>query len=343
MKKLLLTALMMLLAFTAMAKQQVVYVYNWSEYIPDSVLQGFEEETGIKVIYSTYDSNEVMYAKVKVLQGKGYDVVFPSSYYVNKMKREGMLLPLDQIKLPNLKYMDKGLLDKPYDEGNKYSLPYLWGSTSIVVNTNYVDINKAKSWDIFWDPAYKGKILLNDDLREVFHVALTRLGYSGNSTNEKEITAAYELLKSMIPSVRVFNSDSPKIPFLNEEVVLGLTFNGEAFAAAEENPAIKYVYPKEGAIFWVDNLCILKGSENPDNAHKFINYIMKPEVAKIISDEFGYASPNKAAKALQDEETRNNPTIYPPQEVVDKGEFQLDVGETINLYEKYWEMLKTGH
>lgn len=341
MKKLLL-AFTALLVFSAASAKEVVYVYNWSEYIPESVLVDFEKETGIKPIYTTYDSNEVMYAKVKVLGGKGYDVVFPSTYFVNRMRQEGLLRTLDHSKLTNLKNMDKSLMDKPYDPGNRYSIPYLWGSTSIIVNTDYVDIKTVDSWKALWRPEFRDKVLLNDDVREVFHAALGILGYSGNEKDPAKIEEAYNLLRELMPNVRLFNSDSPKVTFLNEEVVIGLSFNGEAYAASVENPAIRYVYPKEGAIFWVDNMAVPAGAENVENAYKFMNYIMRADVAKTISEEFGYASPNKAAIALQDEDIRNNETIYPSADKIAKGEFQLDVGEAVTTYEKFWNLLKTG-
>jgi len=341
MKRLFFAILLCLLASSAFAKE-VVYVYNWSEYIPEQVLSNFEKETGIKVIYTTYDSNEVMYSKVKVLGGKGYDVIFPSTYYVNRMQKEGLLTPLNKKLLPNFKNMDPSLLNKEYDQGNKFSVPYLWGSTSLAINSDFVDAKKANTYRILWDSKYKGKVILTDDLREVFHIALRILGYSGNETDPEKIKKAYELLRKLRPNVRVYNSDSPKVPFINGEVTLGLTFNGEMYAAAQENPSIKYIYPKEGAIFWVDSMCIPKGSKNVANAHKFINYIMKPEVAKMISEEVGYPSPNKAGVALLDKSVRTNPTIYPPLSIIKQGEFQLDVGDAIKVYEKYWNMLKSG-
>ncbi len=334
--------LLVLLAFSAYAKKEVVYVYNWSEYLPDQVISDFEKETGIKVIYATYDSNEAMYSKVKVLGGKGYDIIFPSTYYVNRMRKEGLLLPVNKKLLTNMKNLDASLLDKPYDPKNQFSVPYLWGSTALDVNTQYVDIKKATTYRILWDPKYKGKVMLTDDMREVFGMALRVLGYSGNETDPAKIKEAYELLRKLRPNVRVYNSDSPKIPFINGEVVIGINWNGEAFAASEENPKIKFVYPKEGAIFWVDSMCIPKGAANVSNAHKFINYIMKPEVAKLISEEIGYASPNKVAVSMLEPEIRNNPTIYPPLNIIKQGEFQLDVGDATTVYEKYWELLKAG-
>ncbi|MDZ7817069.1 MAG: extracellular solute-binding protein [Aliarcobacter sp.] len=188
---------------------------------------------------------------------------------------------------------------------------------------------------------YKNNILLNDDMREVFGMALKVLGYSSNSTNPKEIEEAYLKLKELLPNVKMFYSESQKQVYLNEEVKLGMNFNGESFMASEENEAIKYVYPKEGILLWIDSLVIPKGAKNIDNAHAFINYLLKPEVSKVISEEIGYPSPNAKTLELLDEKTRNNRIIYPNEKDLLNGEFQIDVGDVLPIYEKYWEMLKT--
>jgi spermidine/putrescine transport system substrate-binding protein len=334
-------ALMLAMTFSAFAADKELYIYNWSEYMPDEVLKRFQKETGIKVVYSTYDSNEAMYARVKLLSGSGYDLIVPSTYYVSKMSKEGLLAPIDKTKLTNFKNLEPTLLNKGYDPENKYSVPYLWGSTGISYNSKRVK-SEVSSWKDLWKPEFKGRVLLTDDVREVFQMALVLLGYSGNTTNEAEIKAAYELLKELMPSVRIFNSESPKVPYINGEVVIGMNWNGEAFLAQEEMPSLKYIYPKEGVILWGDNFAIPKGAKNINAAHAFINFTLRPEIAKIISEEIGYAIPNKEGIKLLDEEVRNNPTSYPSQEIMAKGEFQEDVGDAILIYTKYWEMLKTG-
>ena len=329
------------LVLNLFGNEKVLYVYNWSEYMPDSVLKNFTKETGIKVKYSTYDSNEAMYAKVKTIGTSSYDIIVPSTYFVNKMSREKLLVKLDKSKLPNYKNLDTKLLSKPFDPNNDYSIPYLWGSTGISYNTDLVK-EPIDSWKNLWNPEYKNSVLLNDDMREVFGVALKVLGYSSNSTNPKEIEEAYLKLKELLPNVKMFYSESQKQVYLNEEVKLGMNFNGEGFMANEENEAIKYIYPKEGTLLWIDSLVIPKGAKNIDNAHIFINYLLKPEVSKIISEEIGYPSPNAKTLELLDEKTRNNRTIYPNEDDLLNSEFQIDVGEVLPTYEKYWEKLKTN-
>ena len=319
-----------------------VYVYNWTEYLPEKVLKDFTAETGIQVIYSTFDSNESMYAKLKLLKKDGYDVAVPSSYYVNKMGREGMLIPLDRAKLPNFKNLDPTILDKVYDPQNQYSIPYMWGSTGIAVNADVIDPAKVTKWQDLWDPKYKGKLLLHDDVREVFHMALKIQGHSSNTTNPEEIKAAYELLKNLMPNVLLFNSDSPKLPYLAGEVSIGMIWNGEAWMAAKENPKIRYIYPAEGVNLWVDSFVIPKGARNVAAAHAFINYMLKPKVAKRCAEEYGYTTPNKAAVPLMDEAARKSPVIFPSAAAMAKGEFQTDVGDAITLYQSYWEKLRSG-
>ncbi|MEO2267071.1 extracellular solute-binding protein [Pseudoalteromonas pernae] len=330
-----------LAAANAFAASKVV-VYNWSEYIPEDVVTQFTEETGIEVVYSTYESNEVMYSKLQLQKNKGYDVVVPSTYYVAKMAKEGMLQKLDPAKLSNKSNLDPQLLNKEYDPNNQYSMPYFWGSTGIGVNSEEMDVATIDSWAQLWDPKYKKQLLLTDDVREVFHMALVLNGHSPNTTNPEEIKQAYERLQSLMPNVLVFNSDAPREPYLAGDVALGMIWNGEVMLAQEEDDSLKYVYPKEGAVFWVDNFVIPAGAENVDEAHAFINFMMRPDIAQACVEYVGYATANKAALELLDEETRTNPVIFPPAEIIEQGVFQTDVGEAMELYNQYWEKLKVG-
>lgn len=320
-----------------------VYVYNWTEYIPESVLEQFTKETGVEVVYTTYDSNETMYAKLKLIKKDGYDVVFPSTYFVSRMGKEGMLQPLDHTLLPNGKDLDPRLLDKPYDKGNVYSIPYMWGSTGIGYNSSVLPEGEVTAWKDLWNPKYKGQLLLQDDMREVFHMALKIQGHSSNTTDPKEIESAYLLLKDLMPNVLLFNSDSPRLPYLAGEVNVGMIWNGEAWMAQQENPAIRYVYPSEGANLWVDSYVIPKTARNIQNAHKFINFMMKPEVAKVCVEENGYATPITTALPLLEEDVRNSLTVFPSAAIMNKGEFQTDVGEALPIYQQYWEKLRTGN
>ena len=317
-----------------------VVVYNWTEYIPTGVIEEFEEQTGISVEYNTFESNESMYEKIHKKQGSGYDVIVPSTYYISKMATEGLLQKLDHKQLPNLVHLDPTLLDKPYDKGNAYSIPYIWGVTGIGVNTKAININDISSWQDLWQRRWKDSLLLTDDVRGVFHMALKINGHSANSQNPIEIKQAYELLKRLLPNVRMYNSDAPRMPFLAGHINLGMMWNGEAVMAQKEQKTIKFVYPKEGAALWMDSFAIPKGATNVKAAHAFINFLLKPEIAKQTVEYIGYATPNKTALDLLDENTRNNSIIFPPKHIVEQGEFHQDVGDSINLYNRYWQMLK---
>jgi len=324
--------------------EQVLYLYNWSEYMPQEVLDDFQAETGIRVAYTTYDSNEAMYARLRLLDdSNAYDLAVPSTYYVNKMRNEGLLQPIDKSKLTHFANLDPHLLGQNFDPENRFSVPYLWGSTGMAVNGAAVSTEGVTGWADLWDPQYKGRVLLTNDVREVFHIGLRVLGYSGNSTNEQEIAAAYEKLRELMPSVRAFNSDAPRMPYLEGEADIGLIWNGEAVMAQEELPELVYVYPEEGAVIWVDNFVIPKNARNVEAAHKFIDYVLQPEVAARISEEIGYATPNLPARELLPPEVRENRTSYPADEDLVNAEFQSDVGEALLVYERYWELLKAGH
>lgn len=333
--------LAMTVAAAANANEKVV-IYNWTEYIPEGVLEDFTKETGISVDYNTYESNEVMYSKIKLQQGKGYDVIVPSTYYISKMSSEGLLAAIDHSKLENLKHLDTALLDQDYDPKNQYSIPYTWGSTGIGINTQDIDPTTISSWADLWKPEWSNSLLLTDDVREVFHMALKINGHSANSTNPDEIKQAYEKLKELMPNALVFNSDAPREPYMAGDVSLGMIWNGEVIMAQEEMPEIQYIYPTEGAALWVDSFAIPEGAENKENALKFINFMLRPEIAKRTVEYIGYATPNKTGIALLDKETQMNPTIFPSSDLIANGEFQQDVGTAIDIYNKYWEMLKTG-
>ena len=337
------------LAVTAMAFSSVVanaaeklYVYNWTEYVPSSLLEQFTKETGIEVIYSTFESNEEMYSKLKLSNSTGYDIVFPSSYYVGKMAKEGMLAELDKSKLSNLKNITPDLMGKPFDPENKYSLPYVYGLTGIGVNAADIDPKTITSWGDLWRDEYKGKLLLMNDPREVFHIALLLNGKSPNTENEEEIKAAYERLKTIVPNVLVFNSDSPEMPYLQGEVSVGMQWSGSAHRAKSENPDLQFIFPKEGAVLWMDNYVIPKGAANKEAAHKFIDFLLRPESAKEVIEIMGFSMPNEGVKALLSPELASDPSIFPPSEEINKGVLQADVGPAVEIYEKYWNLLKTG-
>lgn len=328
--------------FSSSIFAEKLYIYNWTEYIPNSLLQQFTKETGIEVVYSTFESNEEMYSKMKLTNGGGYDLIFPSSYYIEKMAKEGMLAKLDKTKLVNFAQITPSLLNKNFDPENQYSLPYVYGLTGIGINSAEIDPKAVTSWADLWNSKYKGKILLTADSREVFHIALLLKGFSPNTTENKEIESAYHLLQKLIPNVQSFNSDSPDVPYVQGEVSLGMIWNGSAFRAHKENPDIQFIYPREGGIIWMDNYAIPKNAEHKEAAYKFIDFMLRPESAKEVIETMGFSMPNEGVKALLEPTDVNDLTLFPPQEQIEKGVFQEDVGDAIDIYEKYWHLLKTN-
>ena len=323
--------------------KNVVNVYNWTEYISDDVLKAFTKETGIDVVYSTFDSNEAMYAKLKLMGNSGnYDVIFPGTDFVDKMRKENMLEVIDHNKLSNFKHLNKSFLDVEFDPENKFSVPYLWGSSGIGVNTKRIDLSSITSWDDLWLPEYKGRVMLMNDLRDVFALGLLTLDLPVATQDPKHIKAAYEKLTKMMPNVRTFNSDAPRMPFLEGETYLGMVWNGEVIMAQDQGmPELDFVYPKEGAIMWMDNMSIPKNAKNLENAYAFIDFLLRPDNSAIISEEIGYGSPSDAAKALMPPEMANNKIIYPPEDLLGHALFRQDVSDkTMALYQQYWDRLK---
>lgn len=343
MKKLLIAvALAGVLGSAHAAEEKVLNLYNWTEYMPKEVLKAFTKETGIKVKESNYASTEEMYAKLKA-GGGGYDLVVPSTYFVQRMAREGLLEPLDHTKLPNLKNVDPKFLDQPFDPGNQHSVPYLLSSVGITVDSAKVDPKTITSWLDLWKPEYKGNVLLMDVARETFAVVQKALGYSANDTDPAHIEAAFNKMKELLPSVKLFNAESPKVSFIQGEVSVGITWNGEAFMGQQEKKSLTFVYPKEGVILAMDTMAIPKGAKHPDNAHKFLNFVMRPEIAAKISESLGYGTLNAEAIKLLPKELASNRIVYPTADDLKNAELLEDIPtETQGLYEKYWSELKTA-
>ncbi|MVE90056.1 extracellular solute-binding protein, partial [Vibrio cholerae] len=261
---------------------------------------------------------------------------------VSKMRKEGMLQEIDHSKLSHFKDLDPNYLNKPFDPGNKFSIPYIWGATGIGINTDMLDKKSLKNWGDLWDAKWAGQLMLMDDAREVFHIALSKLGYSPNTTNPKEIKAAYRELKKLMPNVLVFNSDFPANPYLAGEVSLGMLWNGSAYMARQEGAPIQIIWPEKGTIFWMDSISIPAGAKNIEAAHKMIDFLLRPENAAKIALEIGYPTPVKTAHDLLPKEFANDPSIYPPQSVIDNGEWQDEVGEASVLYDEYFQKLKVN-
>jgi spermidine/putrescine-binding protein len=328
-------------------EEKVLNLFAWSEYIPQALLDGFTEETGIKVNYDAFSSNEEMYAKIAA-GASGYDLIQPSDYWVGVMSRQGLLEELDLSKIPNIANVDPNLPYDLYDPGHKYTVPYQWGSASLAVNTDKVT-EPVDSYMDLWNPDFAGRIVLLDDERQVIGMALLALGYSPNTTDPAELEEAKNLLLQLMPNVRLFDSDTPSTAILTGEADLGLIWNGEGSIAHAENPAVTFIYPQEGTVFWYDNLAMVKGAAHPEAAHAFMDYVLRPDVSLLITAEFPYSNPNAAALALmqtQDPEAyeayMSFPATNPSAEVLANAYVLADVGSATEIYDTIWTEIKTA-
>ena len=315
-------------------------VFNWGDYIDMDLVRQFEEETGMTVIYETFDSNEAMLTKNQQ-GGTTYEIAVPSEYMIEKMKEEDLLVPLDHDKLPNLKYIDERFMDLPFDEGNQYSVPYFWGTVGILYNPELLPGKTFTRWDDLWDPDLKNSILLIDGAREVMGMALNSLGYSLNDTNPDHLQEALLKLKSLTPNVKAIVGDENKLLMANNEAAVALAWSGDARDIMWENEVLEYVVPEEGSNLWFDNMVIPKTAKNIDGAHAFINFMLDPEVAAQNTEYVSYSTPNKAALELISDELAEDERFYPPEELTDRLEVYVDLGkEMIGLYNELFLQFK---
>lgn len=339
MSRLLISLLCFILANPLLANN-VVNVYAWGGEIPKRVIQQFERDTGIHVNFSTYDSNETMYAKLHSSKQSIYDVILPSAYFVERMQKRGMLSKLDHSKLPNITNLDPRFTQNDYDLSNQYSIPMIWGATGIFYNQQWVK-DSPKSWQSLWESKWHEQLMLLDDSREIFSVALMSLNYSPNDTNPEHIHAAYQKLLTLIPNIKLFGSDGIQAVIIDGDAIAGSAWNGDAFKAHAENKQIAFTYPEDGFVIWIDCLSIPINPPHPVEAYQFINYILKAETAAKIALLEGHAITNAEGIKRLPAKIRNNKMVYPSAEIMKHGHIQRDVGETtLALYNHYWQALK---
>lgn len=325
-------------------EKKILNVYGFSGEIPDAIIRQFENETGIEVNFSTYQNNEIMYAKLKANPNTGYDVIMPSSYFVDRMRRQNLLEKLDVKKLPNIKNLNPAFSHPDYDPELDDCVPYLWGLTGIFYNKKYYQANEVKKWTALWDKRFYDQLLMLDDTREVFSMALLSLGYSANDTNPEHIKQAYLKLKDLMKNIKVFSTDTVVSIMIDEDATVGMAWNGDSYKAYRENKDIQFVFPKEGFVIWVDNFSIPKNAPHKEAAYTFINFMLRADIARNSALATSYPTTNLAAQKLLPLNIQNNPTAYPPKDILKRGQFQTDVGDdTLALYEKYWEALKMSN
>ncbi|SNZ03556.1 spermidine/putrescine transport system substrate-binding protein [Terribacillus aidingensis] len=300
-------------------------VYNWGDYIDPEVLDSFEEETGITVIYETFDTNEAMMTKIQQ-GGTSYDIAVPSEYMIEKLKEEDLLLPIDHSKIPNLKNIDERFLDLSFDPDNKYSIPYFWGTVGIVYNSKQLNGMKINSWDDLWNPTLKNEIIFTDSPREIIGMGLNSLGYSLNDTDPHHLQEAYDKLVSLKPNVKALLGDENKMLLASGEASIGVVWSGDASEIMSENEDLDYVLPEEGSNLWFDNMVIPKTAKNVDAAHKFMNYMLDPKVAAKNTEYVSYSTPNEEALQYMPEEMVNDKRFYPSPEQTERLEVYENLG-----------------
>ena len=315
-------------------------IFNWGDYIDMDLVSQFEEETGITVIYETFDSNEAMLTKIQQ-GGTTYDIAVPSEYMIEKMLEEDLLVPLAHEKLPNLDNIDERFMNLPFDQGNQYSVPYFWGTVGILFNPELLPGKTFTSWDDLWDPDLKNGILLIDGAREVIGMGLNSLGFSLNDTNHDNLDEALQKLSGLTPNVKAIVGDENKLLMANNEAAVSLAWSGDARDIMWENEALTYVVPEEGSNLWFDNMVIPKTADNIDGAHAFINFMLDPEIAALNTEYVSYSTPNQAALAFLPAEMVEDERFYPPTELTERLEVYENLGkDMLSLYNELFLQFK---
>ncbi|SHK62531.1 spermidine/putrescine transport system substrate-binding protein/spermidine/putrescine transport system permease protein [Selenomonas ruminantium] len=322
----------------------VLYVYSWGDYLSEDAIKQFEDETGIKVVLDEYDTNESMYPRIAE-GAEAYDVLCPSDYMINKLIHNDLLQPLDFSQLPNARKnigQDFFEQSKMFDREGKYSVPYCWGTVGIMYNTKMVQ-EPVDSWKILWDEKYKDNILMQDSARDAIMIPLRMLGYSMNTTNEAELQAARDLLIQQKPLVQAYGVDDIRDKLSSGEAALGVIFSGEAIKLMKSNPNLRFQpAPKEGTNVWIDSWVIPKNARHVENAHKFIDFMCRTDIAAANFEELGYSTPNTTVRDEVEEDLGEYVEVaFPPEEVYKGQESYSYLGEALDkLYTKLWLQVK---
>ena len=318
-----------------------VNVYNWGEYIDMSVLEDFEAQTGIKVNYNNFDSNETMYA---MLSGGGteYDVIIPSDYMIARLIEEDMLEPLNFDNIPNFSDIDPQLKNPEYDPENLYSVPYMWGLMGVIYDTTMVDEADTGSWDLLWNEKYANNIIMIDNSRDAIGIALKYLGYSYNTTDAAQITEAVDLLIEQKPILQGYAMDEIFGKLEGKNAAIGTYYYGDFLTMQENNPDLDFYLPEEGTNIYVDAMCIPKGAPNKDNAEAFINFMCSTEAGLKNCEEIWYSTPLLSVREELDPEVANDPMAYPDESIMAKCESYTNLPQDIlDLYSTEWVRLKS--
>ncbi len=327
-------ALVALMICPLAAMAETISVYNWGDYIDPVVLDMFEEETGIEVIYETFETNEDMYAKI-AMGGSSYDIIIPSDYMIERMIQENLLQKINWDNVPNVKNINPRFMAESYDPTGEYAVPYTWGTMGILYNTETVE-EAPTSWQTLMDETYFMDMFMLNSPRDTLAIALVMCGHDLNSTNPDDLADAKALLIEQKPMVLAYVVDEVKDKMIGGEASVALVWSGDATYCMSENDALDYVVPEEGSNIFFDSICIPANARNVAGAEKFIDFLCRADIAKINYEYVGYAIPNDAAIELIGEEYNASPVNNPPQEVLDKCQVFKYLGDDTQLYDQIW-------
>ena len=320
-----------------------LYIYTWSSYTDQELLDRFAKETGIKVVADVFDSNEVMLSRLQAGGGGSYSVIYPSDYMVAKMVELGLLRELDHSRIVGMNQLVPRFQNPVYDPANQYSVPLSWGTTGLIYN-----IQKVKSAPQDWSDLWENQQLLSkrmtllNDVREVMGAALKMLGYSYNSTNPQQVQQAYDKLAQLKPNVASFTSDAWRDQVLSGDLLLAMCYSSDANEVIGDNSNLQYVIPKSGTSFWTDTLAIPTTAPNIEEAYAWINFMLKPDVAAQICERLSFATANKIAINKLSSKVKDNPNLFPPESLLKLCESIAPVGNFSEVYDSYWTKLTSS-
>ncbi len=317
---------------------QTLRVFNWSDYIDPDLLKEFEAQTGAKVQYDNFASDAELETKM-LAGGSEYDVIFPSDRSMTPLVKKGLLAPLDKSLLPGMKHLDPKFLDARFDRGNRYSVPYFWGTVAVGVQSDKVD-KDAKDFKVLFDPKYSGHITMLDDPENVVAIVLLSLNLPMNSTKDEDLAKVKAVLKAQRPLVQAYTSDAFKDKLISGDAWVALGWSGDILQAREKRASVRVIVPSSGSMIWADSMAIPVGAKQPKLAHAFIDFLLGPEVAARNANFVRYPTPNAAARAKVDPALRSDPAVYPPADVLDRCQWLEDRGADISKIERLWREIK---
>ncbi len=320
-----------------------LYIYTWSQYTDEDLINSFTSQTGIKVVADVFDSNETMLAKLQAGGGANYSVIYPSDYMVRRMVELGLLRELERTRLKGLDNLFPRFQNPTYDPNDSHSIPMSWGTTGFVYNSQKLPVAPT-DWGYLWQhqKELSKRMTLLNDVREVMGGTLRMLGYSYNSKDEAQIKQAYEKLRALKPSIAAFDTDAWQNQILAGDLLLAMCYSADSIRVIKENPNLKYVVPRAGSSLWTDTMAIPKSAPNLNAAYAWINFMLQPEVAAQICQRLNVAPPNQAAFEQLPPEVRNDTNLFPPESILDKCERIAPLGKVDAVYERYWTQLTSG-